>query len=200
MLHNGWSAVRIEIGSEACDDLCFFGYKELYAPGDRGCYPAPDESDCYRDLRVYGFIEPYLTQNDVDRVWNQIAKAAGFMSEWATVLVRNAVVQIIDGFDPAAKDRLCNKVRSQSFAFTPVIVIATDGTILCWSSNSDENEALLICQEMGIAGCRLPTGTTGDSTASSSGIPGAFPSPPATLLVPVPIPTDAACRGEICLM
>jgi len=193
LLKNGWEGVRVEVGSDACDDICFFGIKQLASPGVEPCLAAPD-GHIYCNLRLYGFVEPYLEIGDVDRVWQQIVRAANFMITWGTPsLMRNAVVQIIDNFVPTARDDLCRRVQSQSFWNTPVVVIGADGRIECWSPNSDANEALLICLQMGITGCHLPTA---DSSAPSS----ASASPPATLVVPLPTPTDPACKGKYCLI
>jgi hypothetical protein len=190
--NNGWFNLRVQVGTDLCQDICFFGEKALYGSTEHGCIVPPDSEGCYRGLRIVGFIEPFLEGNDqgraVDRVWRQIQNVAkGFpLPGWGSpISSRNVVVQILNGYDPAARNSLCSLVKSASFKNTPIIVIGPNGRIECWSRNTNAEEALFICHQLGIPNCHIPGAKPTDSP------PPDRPSPPVTIQVPMP-PIDPA--------
>ncbi len=129
---------------EACAEGCLTAYKES-AEGAYG-------------VLLVGLVEPALTQDDVDRVWTQIAKATESLPRIGSFprKARNVVLHIVNRFDSTAKNSLCDRVQGAEFARTPILVLSTDGTVLCYSRLiKAPNEALLICAQLGFH-CRIP--------------------------------------------
>ncbi len=189
---NGWQDLRFDTGFGAPS---FFGYKNLGKS-----FQSPNGDQVYRYVQVYGFIEPYLKVEEINRLISQIENAAQQIARVvAGAETRKSLIQIIDNAEEGSLDQLCGQVRNRTFSRVPTIIIRSDGSIACYSKDTDDAEALRICQAMGFPTCRIepPSPTAAVAPTSEP------PAPPTTLQVPIPAAhgdIPAACQGRLCLI
>jgi len=141
-----------------CMYFDFYGYNvSLTVSGFDGSFP----------WHIFGWVEPYLSLDDVDRILQQIENAVnwifqGFLADPFQLSGMPAIVQVIDKYDPRALDRLCSCVSSRYYG-VPVIIIA-DGEVKCHSLDVTDEGAEDICREMGL--CDDPDRPSGDQGES----------------------------------
>lgn len=143
---------------------------------------------------IYGFLEPYLTSNEVNNLVTKLEDASRqlILRQSDSPLARHILVQVIDQVDSQTTlDSLCQSIKGKSHP-TPIVVIV-DGAVACHSSNISSQDAVQQCFDMGFTRC---------SSYPSPPIPGLGPEPsPTTLVVPQPSSPPSYCTAyKICII
>jgi hypothetical protein len=154
MHQKGWE--RLTYGSKWDSPLAFDFYgKKTFDVSGIGEYL----------WHIVGWVEPYLSQGDVDRILQQIENAANWILQhisldpfgWGPFLGggKQAIVQVIDNYDPSALAYLCSCVSGKRYG-VPVVIIV-DGQVQCHSQDVSDQGAQDICEQMGY--CNSSTGS-----------------------------------------
>jgi hypothetical protein len=138
---------------------------------------------------IMGWVEPYLSLGDLDRILRQIENAADWILRslplrpggWGPFYPsgKQAIVQVINNSDLGAVEALCGRLGSYG---VPVVIIA-GGQVACYSGISPQG-AQDICEQMGYCN---------SSTASSSQDGASADPPEGTYSVPFADPNTGLC-------
>lgn len=147
---------------------------------------------------VYGWMEPYLSLNDVDRILGRIEKAMKWFEQNPSTIEgrKRAIVQVLDKYDSQALANLCSRVSSKLYG-VPVVVIA-NGQVACHSRDVDDQGAQNICEQMGKCEGSTPSGSGSDNQGSGDN----QDPPDGTYSIPIGAPDTGGCPAgqTICLI
>ncbi|MGQ9478166.1 MAG: hypothetical protein ACUVRH_06750 [Candidatus Bipolaricaulia bacterium] len=132
---------------------------------------------------IGGWVEPYLSQGDVDRILQQIEDA-------------QAIVQVIANYDPSALANLRSYGESRWYGVRVIIIVKDpDGYYVVYHSRDISDEgAQDICEQITGQQCIVSSSSGSSGGSGSSGSGGQNGSPPdGTYSVPMGDPYTGQC-------
>jgi hypothetical protein len=107
------------------------------------------ERDRRIDTRILGYIEPFLSNQEVDSMVQKLLQASQAIAKYEyNPYGLNVLVLIIDSAEPGAVESLCGAIKGRSWA-TPVMVISRGG-IVCIGGSLTQAQQAAVCNILGL--------------------------------------------------
>ncbi len=105
------------------------------------------------DTRIFGYIEPFLSNSEVDSILQKLIKASNVLAKAVPGTEYNpnglnVLVLIIDSAEQGALEGLCGAIRARSWG-TPVMVIS-GGRVVCTGGSITRTQQQAVCRILGL--------------------------------------------------